>query len=109
MSRIRKRCAAWYRRHVRRRTGRRLHPAHRRMHTLLIERGPAGYTASALWAALRDEDLSVSREAVHRWLAAAEKQGYVYRQAAPGSRRVLWIWRLAAGQAPGTPGFARTR
>jgi hypothetical protein len=82
--------------------GRPLHPAHKRMRLLLIGRGREGYKVGVLWPMLLAEGLTCSRETVHRWLAADEKKGYVYRTGKVGSR---WIWRLPEGAEFDIPGM----
>jgi hypothetical protein len=82
--------------------GQRLRPERKRMRELLIQRGPAGYTAGKLWDQLCSEGLNVARETVCRWLAADEKKGYVFRTGKPRSR---WVWRLGPGKEFDLPGM----
>jgi hypothetical protein len=80
----------------------RLHPAHKRLRELLIERGLPGYQSGMAWHLLLSEGFSVSRETVCRWLAKDEKLGYVRRTGKPRSR---WIWRLRPGAEFDIPGM----
>ena len=80
----------------------RLNPARKRMYQLLIGRGREGWRADPLWNQLLTEGHTCARETMHRWLAAAEKSGYVYRTGKPRSR---WIWRLPEGAEFDIPGM----
>lgn len=83
--------------------GQPLHPVHRRMRQLLIERGGQGYRGGMLWSMLLNEGLAVSRQHMYKWLAADEKKGYVFRTGAPRSR---WVWRLRPGDEFDIPGMS---
>lgn len=79
-----------------------LHPVHKRMRELLVERGGQGYRGGMLWSMLLNEGLVVSRQHMYKWLAADEKKGYVFRTGKPRSR---WVWRLPPGGEFDIPGM----